>query len=197
MSRTPRFRRGDADPSEVSDETLIAGMASGDEQAAIMFVRRFQRRCYGLAYSLIGEASVAEDVAQEALARAWRHAPVFDPRRGSVVSWVLTITRNLAVDAMRLRRSVPVDADELVAMLGQDPRAEQAFAAPELNAVVRRALATLGADQQRAIVLAALYGLTAQEVADRESIPLGTAKGRIRAALRNLRLVVTEAEDPR
>ena len=200
--RTPsvsaiRGRRLSRDSGEVSDETLIAGMASGDEQAAVMFVRRFQRRCYGLAFSLIGEQSMAEDVAEEALAWVWRHAPVFDPRRGSVVSWVLTITRNLAVDAMRLRRAVPIDAEELAAMLGEDHRAEDAFAAPEVNAVVRRALATLAPDQRRALVLAALYGLTAQEVAERESIPLGTAKSRIRAGLSKLRLVVTEAEDPR
>ena len=97
MSRAPRLRRGDGDPSEVSDETLIAGMASGDEQAAIIFVRRFQRRCYGLAYSLIGEASIAEDVAEEALARVWRHAPVFDPRRGSVT------TRRRLRSAARMR----------------------------------------------------------------------------------------------
>jgi len=186
-----------ADSDEVSDESLIAGMANGDEQAAIMFVRRFQRRCYGLAFSLTGEASMAEDVAEEALARVWRHAPVFDPRRGSVVSWVLTITRNLAIDAMRLRRAVPIDGGELAAMLGEDHRAEEAFAAPAVNAVVRRALQTLAPDQQRALVLAALYGLTAQEVADRESIPLGTAKSRIRAGLRMMRLAVTEADDPR
>jgi len=197
VSRSLRGRRLSADSDEVSDESLIAGMANGDEQAAIMFVRRFQRRCYGLAFSLTGEASMAEDVAEEALARVWRHAPVFDPRRGSVVSWVLTITRNLAIDAMRLRRAVPIDGGELAAMLGEDHRAEEAFAAPAVNAVVRRALQTLAPDQQRALVLAALYGLTAQEVADRESIPLGTAKSRIRAGLRMMRLAVTEADDPR
>ena len=124
-----RSRRSSVNPGEVSDESLIAGMAAGDEQAAVVFVRRFQRRCYGLAFSLVGESSVAEDVAEEALARVWRHAQVFDPRRGSVVSWVLTITRNLAVDAMRLRRAIPVDGAELISMLGAGPRGQRPLSA--------------------------------------------------------------------
>jgi RNA polymerase sigma-70 factor (ECF subfamily) len=190
-------RHGRADSAEVSDEALLAGMASGDERAAVVFVRRYQRRAYGLAHSLTGDAAMAEDVAEEALVRAWRHAQVFDPRRGSVASWVLTITRNLAIDALRVRRAVPVEPSELLLLLGEDRHAEEAFSTREVNTVVRRALRTLAPEQQRALVLAALYGRTAQEVADQESIPLGTAKSRIRAGLAKLRAVVTEAEDPR
>ncbi len=84
---------------ELSDEALLAGMAVGDQSAAVTFTRRYQRRVFGLAYSMTSDAGLAEDVAQEAMVRVWRHAPVFDPRRGSVTSWVLTITRNLAIDA--------------------------------------------------------------------------------------------------
>ncbi len=97
---------------ELSDEGLLAGMALGEHAAAVTFVRRYQRRVFGLAYSMTGDAGVAEDVAQEAMTRVWRHAPVFDPRRGSVASWVLTITRNLAIDALRLRRAVATDPND-------------------------------------------------------------------------------------
>ena len=90
-------------------------MAVGDQEAAVTFTRRYQRRVFGLAYSMTSDAGVAEDVAQEAMIRVWRHAPVFDPRRGSVTSWVLTITRNLAIDALRLRRAVPTDPDDFAA----------------------------------------------------------------------------------
>jgi RNA polymerase sigma-70 factor (ECF subfamily) len=190
-------RRIRSDTGEVSDESLLAGMANGDEQAAVLFVRRYQRRAYGLARSLTGDGAMAEDIAEEALVRAWRHAQVFDPRRGSVASWVLTITRNLAIDALRVRRAVPVEPTELLLLLGEDRRSEDAFATPGVNAVVRRALRTLAPEQQRALVLAALYGHTAQEVAEQEGIPLGTAKSRIRAGLAKLRVVITEGEDPR
>src|SRR5947199_9763151 len=92
-------------PSDaLSDESLLAGLGSGDRRAASAFVGRFERRVYGLALTVVGDRVLAEDVAQEALTRAWRHAEAYDPRRGSVATWLLTITRNLAIDAIRLRR---------------------------------------------------------------------------------------------
>src|ERR1700684_2849645 len=98
----------------VSDDALLAGMAVGDERAGVAFVRRYQRRVYGLALSMVGDRAQAEDIAQEAFLRAWRHALVFDRRRGSVGTWVLTITRHLAVDALRLRRAVVTDPGDLL-----------------------------------------------------------------------------------
>jgi len=82
----------------VSDETLVAGVAAGDRDAASAFVQRFQRRVFGLARTIVPDDRAAEDIAQEAFVRAWRHAPAYDARRGSVTTWLLTITRNLALD---------------------------------------------------------------------------------------------------
>src|SRR2546430_7977072 len=100
-----------------SDESLIASMASGDTDAMATFVRRFQARVYGLALGMVDDAGLAEEVAQDAFMRAWRHATSYDPRRGRVVTWLLTITRNLAVDAVRLRRDRPIDPDRLAVAL--------------------------------------------------------------------------------
>lgn len=181
-----------------SDEALLAGMAVGDEQAAIAFVRRYQRRVFGLAIGIVGDPVLAEDVAQEALLRVWRHAPVYDARRGGVTTWVLTITRNLAIDALRLRRAVPTDPDDLVSLAAASPGHDPEAAAVTGDAVarVRAALATLPAPQRRALVMAALYGRTAAEVSVAESIPLGTAKTRIRGGLMKLRaaMAATDAE---
>ena len=91
-----------------SDEALLAGFATGDERSAAAFVRRFQGRVYGLAMTIVRQPQVAEEVAQEAFARAWRHAGAFDARKGKVSTWLLSITRNLAIDATRMRRSDPV-----------------------------------------------------------------------------------------
>ena len=98
-----------------TDEALLAGMAVGEQAAVVAFVRRYQRRVFGLAYSLTADPTLAEEVAQESLIRVWRHAPIFDPRRGSVASWVLTITRNLTIDALRMRRAIPTDPDDFAA----------------------------------------------------------------------------------
>src|SRR5580658_10404651 len=135
---------------ELSDEALLAGMAVGDQSAAVAFTRRYQRRLFGLAYSMTNDAGVAEDVAQEAMIRVWRHAPVFDPRRGSVTSWVLTITRNLAIDALRLRRAVPTDPEDFAAtaMSSSEHNPEDAVLRGDVSDVVRAALAELPPEQR-------------------------------------------------
>lgn len=95
------------------DAALISGLAVNDESAAVAFVRRFQGPVFGLAVSITRDHALAEDIAQEAFLRAWRAAGSYDVRRGSVLAWLLTITRNLAIDAIRARRSAPVEATEL------------------------------------------------------------------------------------
>jgi RNA polymerase sigma-70 factor (ECF subfamily) len=181
-----------------ADEALLAAMAAGDRDAATAFVRRFQRRVFGLALSVLDDPALAEEVAQEAFARAWRHAPVFDPRRATVATWLLTITRNLAIDALRMRRAEPVDPAWLVRIPLAAPEAsvEDRAAAGDDAARVRTALAALPAEQRRALVLAAYGGRTAKEISAIEAIPLGTAKTRIRAALAKLRAALEEEPTP-
>ncbi|HEY3941074.1 MAG TPA: RNA polymerase sigma factor [Acidimicrobiales bacterium] len=197
----PRPRRSATDggapgePGGPSDEALLAGMAVRDHGAAATFVTRYQRRVYGLAVTMLTDRSLAEDVAQEAFVRAWKHAPVFDARRGSAATWVLTITRNLAIDALRQRRAVPTDPDVVAALAGAgtDRPTDELVAAGSLSEQVRKAIAALPVEQRRALVLAAVLGRSAAEISTSESIPLGTAKTRIRAALLKLR---TALDDP-
>ncbi|MCU1490428.1 MAG: hypothetical protein JWM85_1833 [Acidimicrobiaceae bacterium] len=179
----------DASQDATPDEALLAAMALGDETAGLAFVRRYQRRVYGLALSVLNDATAAEDVAQEAFLRAWKHASVFDHRRGAVATWLLTITRNLAIDAVRARRSVPVGPDDLVWMrLASGERSvEESVVVADSTDRLHVALAELPAEQRRAVALAGIYGRTAAEVAAHEQIPLGTAKTRIRAGITKLR----------
>src|SRR2546428_8593873 len=90
------------------DETLLSGLATGDAEVALAFVRRFQRLVFGVALAVLGDIRMAEDVAQQTFERVWRHAQVYDSRRGSVRTWLTTIAHNLAVDAARVRRPLPV-----------------------------------------------------------------------------------------
>jgi RNA polymerase sigma factor (sigma-70 family) len=188
--------KGHGDES-ISDEALISGIAVGDEQASLAFVRRYQRRLYGLAISIVRDTALAEDVAQEAFIRIIRHAAVFDPRRGSVASWALTITRNLAVDVLRVRRGTPTDPDDQVflELMSKEPAPEGAAMTGEAVDRARVGLGHLPLEQRRAVVLAAMYGWTAQQIATEDGIPLGTAKGRIRVGMAKLResVVIEEA----
>jgi RNA polymerase sigma factor (sigma-70 family) len=183
-------------PSEWPDEALLAGFGRSDPAATAAFVARFQRRVYGLAVTIVGESGTAEEVAQEALLRAWRHATVYDARRGSVVTWLLTITRNLAIDRMRARRAVPVAPDDALDAFLVEPGRDPAAVAVVHDDVgrLRDALADLPEAQRRAVVLAGVWGFSAREIAEREEIPLGTAKTRIRTALGRLRVAMVNDE---
>jgi RNA polymerase sigma factor (sigma-70 family) len=174
----------------LSDESLIAGMASGDTGAMAVFVRRFQARVYGLALAVVVDPGLAEEVAQDAFMRVWRHAANYDPRRGRVPTWLLTITRNLAVDAIRLRSDRPIDPERLmVALMTETDEPEY-----DWTEQLRAALRTLPNDHARPVVLAVVYGLTAKEIAQKEGIPLGTAKTRIRRGLARLREVLVASD---
>jgi RNA polymerase sigma factor (sigma-70 family) len=187
------MRRTQDASSGPSDEALLAGMAQGDEQAGLAFVRRYQGRVFGLALSMLGDRAMAEDIAQEALVRAWRHAPVYDARRGAVSTWVLTIGRNLTIDALRVRRAVPTDPDDLIGLglMSNEPMPDDAAVRSDAATGVRTALAALRPEQRRALVLAYFYGMTAAEIGVAENIPLGTAKTRVRAGLKRLRETMT------
>jgi RNA polymerase sigma-70 factor (ECF subfamily) len=179
-------------PGGLSDEALLAGLTFGDAEAGREFIRRFQSRVYGLALAVLRDPALAEDVAQEAFLRAWRHGPSYDPRRGTVAAWLLRITRNLAIDALRLRRAEVMDPGVLAALVPpSDASVEDAAVTSEAVAAVRRALRSVPEDQCRALLLAAFYGRTAEEISRSEAIPLGTAKTRIRLGLRRVRAQLT------
>src|SRR5579859_4247666 len=175
-------------PDGLPDETLLAGLGAGDAELALAFVRRFQRVVFGVAMTVIGDTTTAEDVAQQAFEQAWRHAQVFDSRRGSVRAWLTTIAHNLAVDVVRARTSAPVDPDDLPALLtAVTETPERVAVANDRAAGLRRELGRLPAPQARAVAMAGIYGMTARQIADAEAVPLGTAKTRIRDGMQKLR----------
>jgi RNA polymerase sigma-70 factor (ECF subfamily) len=170
-----------------TDEGLLAGLAAGDDRAAASFVRRYQARVFGLARSMLGDPTAAEEVAQETFLRVWRHAGAYDHRRGRVDTWLLAITRNLAIDRLRLRRADPIDPDKLEGMELMLMRAGAGEEASDEMHSLTDSLSSLPPEQRRPLVMAALYGYTAQEISEIDEIPVGTAKSRIRSGLLKLR----------
>jgi RNA polymerase sigma factor (sigma-70 family) len=182
---------------DVSDHALLGDFAMGDTNAGAAFVRRFQGRVYGMAINLLGDRGLAEDVAQEAFVRAWRHAATYDPERGSVAAWLLRITRNLAIDSLRRRWPQALDREMVAALTPASAAStvEDATVTSDMTAQTRAALTRLPPGQAKALWLAAFYGHTAQQIAVSEGIPLGTAKTRIRQGLRTLRAEITHPDE--
>jgi RNA polymerase sigma factor (sigma-70 family) len=171
-----------------ADEGLLAGLGAGDAELAVAFVRRFQRIVFGVALAVTGDPGTAEDVAQQAFEQAWRHASLYDSRRGSVRAWLTTITHNLAIDVVRARSALPMDPNDLPVLLAAMTESPERLAvANDSAAGLRRALTRLPVPQARAVAMSGIYGMTAKQVADTEGIPLGTAKTRIRDGMQRLR----------
>jgi RNA polymerase sigma factor (sigma-70 family) len=172
----------------VSDKLLLEGFCAGDEEYAEKFVQHFWRRLCSIAFRIVGDPGSAEDVAQVALERAWKNGVRFDPGRGSVDAWMTTITRNVALDWVRMKRAIPIDPSEICAspMPGSDDL-EDWSRIEESRADIRSALTSLSPSLVRSLVLAGAFDMTAVEVARHERIPLGTAKSRIRVAKQRLR----------
>lgn len=181
----------------LSDETLLAGLGSGDSASAAAFIRRFQGRVYGLALTIVRDPMAAEEVAQETFTRAWRHASAYDPRRARVSTWLLTITRNIAIDQIRIRRYEPVDPEMFFSLelAGVDDSPDDRAVASDEAATLREAMRDLPVEQRRALVLAAFYGRTGREISEMEGVPLGTVKTRIRTAMLKLRSTLGARDD--
>jgi RNA polymerase sigma factor (sigma-70 family) len=171
----------------LSDESLLAGLGSRDPEAAVALVRRFQHRVFGLTLSILRDRGAAEEAAQETFVRAWRHAAAYDPRRGTVAAWLLTIARNVSINMLPARRFDPIDPELLLTMEAKRPP-ERGVEAQVVDAeLLREPLARLPQDQRRALALAVFYGYTAREISELDGVPLGTVKTRIRSAMLKLR----------
>lgn len=182
----------------LSDESLLAGFGSKDPELTAAFVRRFQGRVFGLALTIVKDAVAAEEIAQEAFVRSWQHADAYDPRKGRVDTWLLTITRNLSIDMRRARAREVSDGDEtvflqLVSSEG-DPEAS-GLLADETRQLHEAIAERLSEEQRRVLLLAAFGGLSGREISETEGIPVGTVKTRLRAAMLRLRAAFEVSRD--
>jgi RNA polymerase sigma factor (sigma-70 family) len=177
---------------DASDEALIAGYATGDGEVARVFVQRFQARVYGLALAMTRDRMSAEEVAQDTFLRAWRYAASYDPRRGSVTTWLLRIARNVALDHLSVSRRRP---DRVVVDTADGPGDVVGDAVGDLDVVspladlasVADRLQALPDAQRDTLMAAAYYGMTAKEISEAWAVPLGTVKTRLRLGLAKVR----------
>ncbi len=161
--------------------------------------RSSHQRCLRAAVRIVRDAALAEEIVQEAFLAAWQHAPTrYDPARGPLVSWLVTLTRHKAIDAVRhaehLRRVQR--CEQAVTSLQQHEAAAEDIAVRGLTARrLRSAVQELSADQQRVLLLAYWAGLPHSQIALRDGTPLGTVKTRTAAALGRLRELLADRED--
>lgn len=184
--------RSAAEDQSAEQAALLAAMARGDKSALSRLYDSLSRPLYSLAFRVTNDNSEAQDIVQDVFLQLWQKAATYEPSRGSVFSWAATLTRNRAIDRIRMRKrraellaEAAVDLQPASAT-DQDDSAATLWLQEKAGAV-RSALKQLAPEQKSAIELAFFSGLTQQQIAAQLNEPLGTIKARIRRGLLKLR----------
>ncbi len=190
-----------ADYAEASDERLVRAVGERDARALEALYDRYGDYVYSVSLRVVGDAQLAEDVAQEVFLRLWRRPDLFDGSRGRFLTWLLSIARNRAIDERRsrgrryLHETPPGDAnDDILDRAAEETPADTAIVSED-RLVIRKALALLPQEQRQALELAYFGGFTQQEIATGLGQPLGTVKTRIRLGLQKLRVLLVEQRE--
>lgn len=182
----PRETRSNAD-----DVALIRRICDSDEAALGALYDRWSRSLYSLVAHLLKDSDEAEDVVEETFWQAWRKASSYEPSRGAVSTWLLTIGRRKALDRIRAKRrhrEEPIGRDRIIAdMASPELDPSQDAEGSELRIHVAAALKALPAEQREVLELGYFNGLSQTEIADLTDQPLGTVKTRMRLGMQKLR----------
>ena len=170
------------------DIKLLRRIADGDAKALRLLYRRISSRVMAIALRLLKDRAEAEDVVQDTFLEVWRRAVQYEPSRGGVSAWVVTIARSRAIDRLRAHgRSTRAKENSLSEP--KEPHEPMGLELAEQRRDRERvlgALSHLPPEQRRVIELAYFDGLTQTEIAARTSDPLGTVKTRMRLAMAKL-----------
>jgi RNA polymerase sigma-70 factor (ECF subfamily) len=175
----------------LADEELMPLIGEKDPEAFEVFYDRHGGVAYSLAYRIVGERAAAEDVTQEAFISIWRSGARFDPTRGSVRSWMLSVVRNRAIDALRSKAGkapkLTLDDEAILEQRPAEELTEEEAMRHETASEVRGAIGQLPGEQSKVIELAYFGGFSQSEIARMLGVPLGTVKGRMRLGLEKIR----------
>ena len=176
-----------------TDEELVTRSQGGDVDSFNQLILRWERPIYALAYRVLGREEDARDVSQEAFLRAYRALPGFKGE-AKFSSWLYRIALNLCRDWMRKQRRAPVqqmpegmDPVEMAGESGPVESVEDLVARKELSQIVGEAMTLLPDEQRTAIILKEYHGMTFQEIAELQGVPLSTVKTRLYQGLTVLR----------
>ena len=170
---------------------LIPQIALGDERAMARLYDSTSRIAYGLCLRIVKDPSAAEDVTLEAYLQVWRTAGSYDPVRGTVTAWLLTVVRSRAIDWLRARKArradLEFDFDEAFDLQDLRPGPERSSIDAGRSRIIQEAMAELPVEQKRALELTYFAGLSHSEIAAETGLPIGTVKTRIRLGMIRLR----------
>lgn len=182
--------------SQPTELMLLQRVQAGDEEALIALHSQFANLVFSVAYRVLNDQMAAEEVTQDTFMRLWNKSFHYDPDKGRFTTWLLTITRRLAIDVLRLRQRREPKSGML--FMDEDPTLWENTLSVDGGNDLRRNLKSildqLPADQSELIELVYFYGMSHNDIAETLDIPLGTVKTRIRLGMQKLRSAWTGEE---
>ncbi|MEQ8746202.1 sigma-70 family RNA polymerase sigma factor [Pyruvatibacter sp.] len=172
---------------EAMADCMEAVAARQDKAAFATLFDYFAPRLKGYLMKLGAGEALAEELAQEVMITLWRKAGQFDRRQSSVSTWLYTIARNRRIDVLRREKFPNYDPEDPLLLPSEAEQPDDAVAAGEREVKVRAALETLPDEQAELIKLAFFKGWSHSEIAEKQNLPLGTVKSRLRLAFRKLK----------
>lgn len=189
-----------ASSSEKETEWMLR-ISNGEKKAMKLLYNKYKNLLYGLIIAILKDRREAEDCLQEVFTQAWQKADHFDPERGKVYSFMVTMARNKAIDRTRSRaykdagKENPIDDGDFKLTLEGDfnnPREDLELS--ERAAIIRKALASLREEERKVLYVAYFNGMTQSEISEKLDIPLGTVKYRMRQGMIKLRDMLDPGE---
>lgn len=173
-----------------NEEDLVLLLKSGDESAFSYLYDHYSGALNGIIFKIINDTTLSEDILQEAFVKIWNNFSSYDPSKGRLFTWMLNITRNLAIDTIRSKgykkQSKIQSSENAVGNVSNNINEKERFDGLGL----REQVTLLKNDQKRIIDLAYFEGFTQNEISQKLGIPLGTVKTRMRAAISELKKIV-------
>lgn len=170
------------------DHQLVLRVAKGDERAFLTLYDRYASRVYALTLRVLSDTMLAEEATQDTFLKLWSRARQFNPRKGSLAPWLLTIAHRTALDRLRLEnRRLPASNAEEPDQAWSSVADESTQGGEARWRSLHFAVQSLPREHRQVIDLAYYKGMSQSEIAEVLGWPLGTVKTRIRAAMESLR----------
>lgn len=184
------------------DAVLLECIADGDEEALAQLYDQYSAILFGLIRSIVNNKEIAEDLLQEIFLLIWDRADNFDASKGSVYTWLITLTRNKSIDTIRSKafrqQQQHVSADQSEPHFYPASNEQSPFESMLLNEkaeIIKNALNNIPAKQREVIEIAYFEGFSQSKIAEIYNIPLGTVKTRMRQGLEKLQALLKNKEE--
>ena len=172
--------------SALLEKHIVDLLREGDEKAISLLYEHYGDTLYGVAFKVVRDEELAQDILQESFIKIWNKAHTYDPSKAKLFTWLFRITRNTAIDKLRslsnkVEREIQIDVSDVYNVGEENIRPELMDMKKQLDKI----------EPKYQIVLEALFfeGMTQQEASEELGIPLGTVKSRLKIGLRELRKI--------